>query len=112
MEESPEPTAAARRHTGYLRALEEASVRADDRLLIGPIPRNRTAGSDAIARLLEDGVGFDSVEECRFASPTLTTIESGREWIDVPRWWRNARRSEVELGDHAKVGSQPLSHVR
>jgi DNA-binding LacI/PurR family transcriptional regulator len=26
-------------------------------------------------------VGFDNVEEGRFTSPTLTTIESGREWM-------------------------------
>jgi DNA-binding LacI/PurR family transcriptional regulator len=115
MEDSPEPTAAARRYRGYLRALEDAGLHPDDRLLVGPIPWNRSAGSDAIARLLDAGVefdavfglndalalgamsqlqkrgvtvpeqvavvGFDNVEEGRFTSPTLTTIESGREWM-------------------------------
>jgi DNA-binding LacI/PurR family transcriptional regulator len=115
MEDSPEPTAAARRYRGYLRALEDAGLQPDERLLVGPIPWNRSAGSDAIARLLDAGVefdavfglndalalgamsqlqkrgvtvpeevavvGFDNVEEGRFTSPTLTTIESGREWM-------------------------------
>ena len=86
-----------------------------ERLLVGPIPWNRTAGADGVARLLDEGVpfdavfglndalalgamsqlqkrgvrvpedvaviGFDNVEEGRFTSPTLTTIESGREWM-------------------------------
>jgi DNA-binding LacI/PurR family transcriptional regulator len=115
MEDSPEPTAAARRYRGYLRALEDAGLQPDERLLVGPIPWNRSAGSDAIAGLLDAGVefdavfglndalalgamsqlqkrgvtvpeevavvGFDNVEEGRFTSPTLTTIESGREWM-------------------------------
>jgi DNA-binding LacI/PurR family transcriptional regulator len=115
MEDSPEPTAAARRYRGYLQALDDAGVEPDERLLVGPIPWNRSAGSDAVARLLDDGVefdavfglndalalgamsqlqkrgvkvptevavvGFDNVEEGRFTSPTLTTIESGREWM-------------------------------
>src|SRR4051794_10785220 len=51
MEASPEPTAAARRYRGYLRALEEAGVDPDQKLLIGPIPWTRTAGFDAMARL-------------------------------------------------------------
>ncbi|GAA3936507.1 LacI family DNA-binding transcriptional regulator [Microbacterium soli] len=115
MEDSEEPTAAAGRYRGYLRALEEAGVRCDPRLLVGPIPWNRTAGADAVARLIDEGVefdavfglndalalgamsqlqrrglgvpqdvavvGFDNVDEGRFSSPALTTIESGREWI-------------------------------
>ena len=115
MEDSAEPTAAARRHRGYLHALAEAGVEPDERLFVGPIAWTRTAGYDAIAdllaagvafdavlgnndalalgamsRLKQDGVrvpeevavvGFDNVEEGRFASPTLTTIESGREWM-------------------------------
>jgi DNA-binding LacI/PurR family transcriptional regulator len=115
MEDSPDPTAAARRFRGYLHALDEAGVAPDDRLQVGPIPWNRTAGAQAVERLLDDGVefdavfglndalalgamsqlqkrgvkvpedvavvGFDNVEEGRFTSPTLTTIESGREWM-------------------------------
>lgn len=115
MEDSAEPTAAARRHRGYLQALEEAGVVPDETLFVGPIPWSRTAGSDAVGHLLATGVefdavfgyndalalgamsrlqqagvrvpeevaviGFDNVEEGRFASPTLTTIESGREWM-------------------------------
>lgn len=115
MEDSVEPTAAARRFRGYVQALAEAGLEPDPRLLIGPIPWNRTAGAEAIAELLDDGVefdavfglndalalgamsqlqkrgvavpkdvavvGFDNVEEGRFTTPTLTTIESGREWM-------------------------------
>lgn len=115
MEDSPEPTAAARRHRGYLDALREAGVEPDPRLFVGPVPWTRTGGAEGVRALIDAGVGFDAVfgyndalalgamselqkhgvavpdevsvigfdnvEEGRFASPTLTTIESGREWM-------------------------------
>jgi DNA-binding LacI/PurR family transcriptional regulator len=36
-------------------------------------------------------VGFDDVEEAQFSSPSLTTVDSGRDWI---------ARKAVELLDH------------
>lgn len=102
------------RLSGYKAALADAGVEYDPALVIGCEWR-RDGGADAIARLLDSGVGFDAVfglndavalgalhellvrgervpddlavagfddiDEARFASPSLTTVEPGRAEI-------------------------------
>jgi DNA-binding LacI/PurR family transcriptional regulator len=84
MERSEVPTAAAQRFHGYLRAHQEAGVPVDEALLVGPLPWNRTAGAEAVRRLLDAGVAFDGVVGFNDALALGALAELLRHGVAVP----------------------------
>ncbi|MFE7508235.1 LacI family DNA-binding transcriptional regulator [Promicromonospora sp. NPDC057488] len=84
MERSDVPTAAAQRFEGYSRALAEAGIDVDDRLLVGPVPWNRQSGAQGIAGVLEAEVEFDAVFGFNDALALGALNELQRHGLDVP----------------------------
>lgn len=114
-DDSAAPSAPSLRRLGYERAHDGFDAPTHQELFIGPLEWHRSAGSAAVASLLDSGVkfdaifgfndalalgamrelqrrsiripedvavvGFDDTEDAAFSTPSLTTVNPGREEI-------------------------------
>ncbi|KQR24163.1 LacI family transcriptional regulator [Agreia sp. Leaf335] len=112
VESEDNASSASLREQGYLRALDDANIANDDRLIVREAHWGRESGAAAIRSLRRSGVefdavfalndtlalgalralgeaglrvpddvaviGFDNIDEGRFSSPSLTTVDPGR----------------------------------